>query len=114
MVSSVSNSAAQPVNPGGASVVAALNGQIRRDKMQLDDWTTCVSAKTAKGQAEIQRLSGQISAEREQVTRAEASAGPTVAKGVTAAAPASSSADPLYGPLTSSAAIRGDSLDVWA
>ena len=52
--------------------VAALNGQIRRDKQQLDDWTSCVSAKTTKGQAEIQRLSGEISAARDQVLRAQA------------------------------------------
>ena len=42
--------------------VASANDQIRQDKQQLDDWTTCVSAKTTKGQAEIQRLSGELSA----------------------------------------------------
>lgn len=41
--------------------VSSANGQIRQDKQQLDDWTTCVSAKTTKGQAEIQRLSADIS-----------------------------------------------------
>jgi hypothetical protein len=50
--------------PGAASraSVASANDQIRQDKQQLDDWTTCVSAKTTKGQAEIQRLSGELSA----------------------------------------------------
>jgi hypothetical protein len=48
--------------PGAASraSVASANDQIRQDKQQLDDWTTCVSAKTTKGQAEIQRLSGSL------------------------------------------------------
>lgn len=59
----------------GAGSVASLNGQIRQDKIQLDDWTTCVSAKTPKGQAEIQRLSGEISAAKEHEQRLQASAG---------------------------------------
>ena len=52
-----------------ASSVASLDGQIRQDKIQLDDWATCVSSKTPKGQAEIQRLSGAISAAREREQR---------------------------------------------
>jgi hypothetical protein len=51
------------------STVASLSGQIRQDKAQLDDWSTCVSAKTTKGQAEIQRLSGQLSAAEEKLHR---------------------------------------------
>lgn len=43
----------------GASI-GSVNDQIRQDKQQLDDWTTCVSAKTTKGQAEIQRLSAEL------------------------------------------------------
>jgi hypothetical protein len=58
-----------------AASVASLNGQIRQDKMQLNDWTTCVSAKTPKGQAEIQRLSGAISAAKEHAQRIAAAAG---------------------------------------
>ena len=49
-------------NAGSRASIAAANDQIRQDKQQLDDWTTCVSAKTTKGQAEIQRLSGDLSA----------------------------------------------------
>jgi hypothetical protein len=49
-------------NAGSRASLAAANDQIRQDKQQLDDWTTCVSAKTTKGQAEIQRLSGELSA----------------------------------------------------
>jgi hypothetical protein len=60
---------------GAASSVASLNGQIRQAKSQLDDWTTCVSSKTTKGQTEIQRLSGQISAAKQQEQRIEASTG---------------------------------------
>jgi hypothetical protein len=55
----------------GASI-ASVNGQIRQDKQQLDDWTTCVSAKTTKGQAEIQRLSGELSAAENRVHRLSA------------------------------------------
>lgn len=58
-----------------ASSVASLNGQIRQAKSQLDDWTTCVSSKTTKGQTEIQRLSGEISAAKEQEQRIQATPG---------------------------------------
>jgi len=54
---------------GSGTQVASLNGQIRQVKQQLDDWTTCVSAKTTKGQAEIQRLSGQLSADVQRAHR---------------------------------------------
>lgn len=58
-----------------ASSVASLDGQIRQDKIQLDDWATCVSSKTPKGQAEIQRLSGAISAAKEDEQRIAATPG---------------------------------------
>jgi hypothetical protein len=58
-----------------AAAVASLNGQMRRDKIQLDDWTTCVSSKTPRGQAEIQRLSGEISAASEHEARTQAAPG---------------------------------------
>jgi len=63
-LSPISNSvgSALPSLPGASRAdLASLNGQILRVKQQLDDWTTCVSAKTTKGQAEIQRLSAQLS-----------------------------------------------------
>jgi hypothetical protein len=56
-------------NSGSASA-ASLQGRIQQEKIQLDDWTTCVSSKTTKGQAEIQKLSGEISAAKEQLARA--------------------------------------------
>jgi hypothetical protein len=56
-------------NAGSGSSIASVNGQIRQDKQQLDDWTTCVSAKTTKGQAEIQRLSGALSGAEERAER---------------------------------------------
>lgn len=52
-----------------SSGVAALEGRIRQDQVQLNDWTTCVSAKTPKGQSAIQKLSGEISADKEQIAR---------------------------------------------
>jgi len=54
----------------GSSPVASLEGRIRQDQVQLNDWTTCVSARTPKGQAAIQKLSGEISAAKEQVAQA--------------------------------------------
>ena len=80
----------------GSSPVAALEGRIRSDQIQLNDWTTCVSAHTSKGQAAIQKLSGEISAAKEQVAQtlqAQASAPPSPS----AAAPR-----------------RAGSVDVWA
>jgi hypothetical protein len=62
--------------PGGASTpratgsghsTAALQDQIRQKKVQLNDWVTCVSARTPKGKAEIQSLSAQISAAQQQI-----------------------------------------------
>jgi hypothetical protein len=72
------------------SSIAALTGQIRQDKQQLDDWTTCVSAKTTKGQAEIQRLSGAIGAATTQLHQLAAQ------------------------PTQSPAALPTRSIDVWA
>jgi hypothetical protein len=62
---------ANPPGPSAASrtSIASANGQIRQDEQQLNDWTTCVSAKTTKGQAEIQRLSAQLSAAEERAHR---------------------------------------------
>jgi hypothetical protein len=52
--------------------VAALQGEIRRDRSQLNDWVTCVSATTPKGQAEIQSLSSKISAAKSHIAHIEA------------------------------------------
>jgi hypothetical protein len=96
---------------GGASV-ASLQGRIRQDKIQLDDWTTCVSSKTTKGQAEIQKLSGELSATKDQLARAlrsqpqsSAPAAATSVPGVRSVPPASLSA--------SVGRYRGR-VDVWA
>ena len=48
---------------------ASLEGQIRAAREQLNDWVTCVSATTPKGQAEIRSLSAQISAAQERISR---------------------------------------------
>jgi hypothetical protein len=37
---------------------AALQGLIKRDQSDLNDWVSCVSAKTPKGKSEIQKISG--------------------------------------------------------
>jgi hypothetical protein len=78
MAIALGNSAVIPLGTTAAheaGSVASLNGQIRQAKIQLDDWTTCVSAKTPRGQAEIQRLSGEISAAKEHEQRVAGSSG---------------------------------------
>lgn len=77
----------------------ALQGQVQRAQLDLNDWVTCVSAKTPKGQAEIQKYSGEISSAKEQIARIQASKG---------SAPS---------PPQSDAAATGNSghlIDVWA
>ena len=73
---------------------AALQGQIRVAREQLNDWVTCVSATTPKGQAEIRSLSAQISAAQEHISRLQQSSAPSQS-----------------GP---SASATGSKLDVWA
>jgi hypothetical protein len=51
------------------SNTAQLEGRIRVAREQLNDWVTCVSATTPKGQAEIRSLSAQISAAQDQIQR---------------------------------------------
>jgi|tagenome__1003787_1003787.scaffolds.fasta_scaffold20022951_3 hypothetical protein len=75
MVTCVATSAygsqsAYPATTGGANV-AALEGRLRQARIQLNDWTTCVSAKTTKGQAEIQKLSGEVSADEQRIARSQ-------------------------------------------
>ncbi len=60
------------VSSTGTAAVAALQGEIRSERSQLNDWVTCVSATTPKGKAEIQSLSSRISAAQEHIARIEA------------------------------------------
>jgi hypothetical protein len=91
-------------NPGGSALsslgaqrtAASLEGQIRAAREQLNDWVTCVSATTPKGQAEIRSLSAQISAAQEHINRLQ----PTRSDPGTA--------------VSDSAASAGAHLDVWA
>ncbi len=57
------------------NTAASLAGQIRAAREQLNDWVTCVSATTPKGQAEIRSLSAQISAAQDQMNRLAGRAG---------------------------------------
>src|SRR4051794_2342445 len=61
-----------PASSGGNNV-PALQGRIQQARVQLNDWTSCVSAKTPKGQAEIQKLCGEISADKQKIARAQQS-----------------------------------------
>jgi hypothetical protein len=68
LISNAIESSNLPGPSAGASI-SSVDGQIRQDKQQLDDWTTCVSAKTTKGQAEIQRLSADLRAAEDRAPR---------------------------------------------
>jgi predicted nucleic acid-binding Zn-ribbon protein len=74
--------------------VGALQDRIRQEKAQLDDWVTCVSAKTTKGQSEIQSLSARISAAQQQINELDNSQqAPTSQQASTPAARSTSSID---------------------
>jgi hypothetical protein len=92
---------------------AALQGQIKRDQLDLNDWVTCVSAKTPKGMAEIQKISGDISAAKERLARIEASnaGSPPTASSSIATAAVSATSSP-----SGASAVRehGGLVDVWA
>ncbi|HEY6925507.1 MAG TPA: hypothetical protein VI653_18660 [Steroidobacteraceae bacterium] len=60
------------VTPGPGDQTAALNGQVRHDQIQLNDWLTCVSAKTPKGKAEIESLSARISSAKQHIAKDQA------------------------------------------
>jgi len=104
------------VHTGTGASVASLTGQLRRDKAQLDDWTTCVSAKTTKGQAEIERLSGAVSAEREQIERARTQPGGTAPQAPPAAGASSNASDAGAGYQADGRLVPKirHSLDTWA
>jgi hypothetical protein len=110
---SVHGASAQPSHiPSGGSSVAALDGRIEQDKIQLNDWTTCVSAKTPKGQAAIQKLSGEIGAIKDQIAetlQASPSAISTASAASNADAPSATGAKSLPASPT-----RPGSVDVWA
>jgi hypothetical protein len=65
------------------SAADSLQDQIRAAREQLNDWATCVSATTPKGQAEIRSLSAQISAAQERINRLQPSGGASGASGAT-------------------------------
>jgi hypothetical protein len=121
MVTGVGNSpyGLQPPAPAtGGGSVAALSGRIRQDQVQLNDWTSCVSAKTPKGQAEIRKLAGEISADKQRISRAlQAQSNAASAS----AAASSASVAPTYdvqarvGQQSDTAgAGRSGAIDVWA
>jgi len=58
------------VSTGGGNV-GALQSRLQQARIQLNDWSTCVSAKTTKGQAEIQKLSGEVSADEQKIARSQ-------------------------------------------
>jgi hypothetical protein len=86
--------------------VQTLEGRIHQDQIQLNDWTTCVSAKTPKGQAAIQKLSGEISAAKAQIAQALQSR-----SGASSSAPAALISDAHSA--TAAPSMLG-SVDVWA
>jgi hypothetical protein len=96
----------------GSSRVAALEGRIRQNQVQLNDWATCVSAKTPKGQAAIQKLSGEISADKEQIARALQAQSGAPSPASVASTPHAQNAKTAPSP-GASGSSRARSLDVW-
>jgi hypothetical protein len=94
------------VSAVGNRTVAALQGQVRQVRSQLDDWTTCVSAKTTKGQAAIQKLSGELSAVQGQIARVLQTDSGSGSGQLTPAAPGQSD--------RSTTRTHPGSIDVWA
>ena len=100
-----------PANPiVGGDTPTSLQGQIQQDQIQLNDWTTCVSANTPKGQAAIQKLSGEISAAKERLVRTQQARSSTLTVTYTPRSIGANAAAGLNGSAQSGAA----SLDVWA
>jgi hypothetical protein len=99
--------------PSGGTSVASLEGQIRQDQVQLNDWTTCVSAKTPKGQAAIEKLSGAISADKERIARVLQSHSGAPAGAMEASAPDLRYAKAARSVSTGVAGGSG-AVDVWA
>jgi hypothetical protein len=116
MVSAVGPSAygaQRPSSVASGSSVATLELQIRQDQSQLNDWTTCVSAKTPKGQAAIQKLSGEISAAKERIAsvlQGQSGAPPPASPASLPGAQSAKSAPSL----TAHAPSRPGSVDIWA
>jgi len=106
-----------------SDATAALRGQIQQAQLQLNDWVTCVSATTPKGQAAIRSLSAQISSAKAQIQRlqsAQVPASPAAATTPIAAARPSGAATPYSGVDASNAGMSASTsadparLDVWA
>jgi len=103
---------------------AALQGEIQRDQLDLNDWVTCVSATTPKGKAEIRQISGEISSAKQRIARIEASMPrtPTSASSSNTTAVASATTSPSSTAASTKTAShsdagamqgRGGLIDVW-
>ena len=99
----------------------ALSGEILRDQVQLNDWLTCVSANTPKGQAEIQSLTARINAAKQHITKLNAEKAATAAptnqpsstqRATPSAAETTRNTDPAVA--THEASRQGNLLDTWA
>ena len=98
----------------------ALNAEIRRDQAQLNDWVTCVSAKTTKGQVEIQSLSARISGAKQRIARLNEEQGAAEGSAVqrsnnqASASSTSDTAKPTAAVSTRAIARTGGLVDTWA
>ena len=102
-VAGASQAAASPVRAtqqarAVSDATAALRGQIQQAQLQLDDWLTCVSATTPKGQAAIRSLSAQISSAKQQILRLQTG----------------NASEASTAPAAVPATARSGRLDVWA
>jgi len=98
-VSGVGVAVTGPVrSPDSTGSTVALQAQLLRQRAQLADWESCVSAKTPEGKAHIATISRELADTQSQIRKIEAVGRP----------PATSLAASA-----SRAATRG-TLDVWA
>jgi hypothetical protein len=77
-IGSLTSGQHSPATASAKDKSAALEGQIRLAREQLNDWVTCVSATTPKGKAEIGSLSAQISAAQQHISQLQQTASTSV------------------------------------
>src|SRR5262249_27968648 len=73
-VSGVRAVAALPGLSGTTGSTVALQAQLLKQRAQLADWESCVSAKTPEGKAHIEALSRELAATQSQIRKIEAAA----------------------------------------
>jgi len=73
MVSGISPATSAPTTAGGTRkhAPANLEAQLNTCRAQLEDWTTCPSAKTPEGKAKIKEITTRFDAIKGQIDKAD-------------------------------------------